>query len=65
MNPVITKMEHFMIIVNGFSSFAIVVKSYNLNVVGFLDTPLQCNKFTAKAISWFIPKRMVRCTCIP
>ena len=38
MNPVITKMEHFVIIVNDFKSFAIVAKSSILNVVGFLNS---------------------------
>ena len=59
MNPVITKMEHFAIIVNGFYPFAIVAKSSILNVVGFLDPPLHCNKFAAKAVGSFKPKRMV------
>ena len=47
MNPVITKMEDFTIIVNGFSPFAIATKSSILNSVGFLDPSLHCNKFTA------------------
>ena len=65
-NPaVITKMEHFAILVNDFQLFAIVAKSSILNVVGFLDPPLPCNKFAAKAVSWFKPKRMVWCICIP
>ena len=38
MNPVITKMEHFVIIVNSFKPFAIVAKSSILNVVGFLNS---------------------------
>ena len=52
MNPVITKMEHFAI-------------NDVLNVVGLLDPPLHCNKFTAKAVSWFKPERMVIYTCVP
>ena len=35
------------------------------SIVGFLDPPLYCNKFAAKAVSWFKPKRMVMYTCIP
>ena len=62
MNPLITNMEHFAIIVNGFYPFAIVAKSSILNVVGFLDPPLHCNKFAAKGIGWFKPKRMVMYT---
>ena len=50
MNPFITKMECFPIIVNNFSLFAIVAKSSILNVVWFLDPPLPCNKFVAKAV---------------
>ena len=65
MNPVITKMEQFTIIVNCFQPFAIVVKTSILNVVGFLDLPLHCNKFAAKAVSRFKPKRIVMYTCIP
>ena len=65
MNLVITKMEHFAVIVNDFYPFAIVAKSSILNVVGFLDPPLHCNKFAAKAVGWFKPKRMVMYTCIP
>ena len=57
MNPVITKMEHFTIIVNGFYPFAIVAKSSILNVVEFLDPPLQCNKFALKAVGWFKSKK--------
>ena len=30
----------------------------------FLDPPLNCNKFTAKLVSWFKPKRIVIHTCI-
>ena len=52
MNPVITKMEHFMIIVKFFYLFAIVGKSSILNVVGFQGPPLHCNKFAAKAVGW-------------
>ena len=48
MNPVITKMEHFPIIVNDFCSLAIIVKSPIFNVMGFLDEPLLCDKFAAK-----------------
>ena len=43
MNPVITKMEHFVVIVNSFQPFAIVAKSSILNIVGFLT----------KAVGWF------------
>ena len=59
MNPVITKMEHFAIIVNDFCLVANVAKSSILNIVDFLDPPLHCNKFASKTVSWFIPKRMV------
>ena len=52
MNPAITKMEHFVIIDNGFYLFAIVAKSSILNVVGFQGPPLHCNKFAAKAVGW-------------
>ena len=62
MNPVITMMEHFMIIVNSFELFAIAAKSFILNVVRFLDPPLHCNKFAAKTVGWFKPKRMVMYT---
>ena len=65
MNPVITKMEHFAIIVNGFSLFAIDAKGSILNVVGFLELPLHCNKFAAKAVGWFNPKRIVTYECMP
>ena len=47
-------MELFTIIVNSFWPFAIVAKSSILNIVGFLDPPLHCNKFAAKAVSWFV-----------
>ena len=53
MNPVITKMEHFAVIVNSFQPFAIVAKSSILNIVGFLDPPLHCNKLATKAVGWF------------
>ena len=39
MNPAITKMEHFTIKVNGDQPFAIVAKSFILNVMGLLDPP--------------------------
>ena len=39
MNPVITKMDLFAIIVNGVQPFANAAKSYILNVEGFLDPP--------------------------
>ena len=65
MNPEITKMEHFTIIVNSIWPFAIVAKSFILNAVRFLDTPLHCNKSAPKAVGWFKPGRMVMCTCIP
>ena len=61
--PVITEMELFAIIVNSFWPFAIVAKSSILNVVGFLDPPLHCNKFAAK-VSWFKHKRIIIYTCI-
>ena len=59
MNPEITKMEHFTIIVNSTWPFAIVAKSFILNAVRFLDTPLHCNKSAPKAVGWFKPERMV------
>ena len=62
MNPVITKMEHFQIIVNNVQPLAIVAKSFSLNVVGFMNLPL--HKFAAKAVSWFKPETMVMYTCI-
>ena len=65
MNHAITKMEHFAIIVNGVYPFAIVASGSILNVVGFLNPPLHCNKFAAKAVGWFKPKRMVIYTCAP
>ena len=65
MNPVITKMMDFVIIVNGFQLFAIVPKSSILNVVGFLDPLLLCNKFAAEVAGWFKSKRMVMYTFIP
>ena len=65
MNPVITMMEYFAIIVNGFQLFAIVAKRSILNAARFLDPPLHCNKFAAKAAGWFKPKRMVMYTRIP
>ena len=65
MNPVITKMEHFAIIVNHFYPFATVAKSSILNVVGFLHSHLDCNKFAAKLVSWLKTKRMVMYTCTP
>ena len=58
MNPVITKMKHFGIIANGFYSFAIVAKSFHFKFCGFLDPPMHCNKFAAKAVGWFKPNRM-------
>ena len=33
-----------------------------LNVVEFLDPSLHCNKFAAKAVGWFKPRRMVMYT---
>ena len=51
MKPVITNMEHFVIIVNGVQPFAIVTKSFILNVAGFLDPPLHCNN-AAKAVDY-------------
>ena len=59
MIPVITKIEHFAIIVNVLQPFANVAKSSILNVLGFLDPLLHCNKFAAKAVDWFKPERMV------
>ena len=64
MNPVITKIEHFAIIVKSFQPFAMVAKSSIINVVGFLDPALHCNKFDAKAVIWFKPKTMVMYACI-
>ena len=61
---VTTKMEHFAIIANSYQPFAIVAKSSILNVARFLDPPLHCNKFAAKAVGWFKPKRMVMYTSI-
>ena len=58
-------MEQFTIIVNWVLSFAIVAKTSILNVARFLDLPLHCNKFAAKAVSLFKPKMMVMYTCIP
>ena len=62
MNPVITNMKDFAIIVNSFQLLTIVAKNSILNVAGFLDLPLYCNKLLysqAKALSWFIkPKSM-------
>ena len=62
MNPVITNMKDFAIIVNSFQLLTIVAKNFILNVAGFLDLPLYCNKLLysqAKTLSWFIkPKSM-------
>ena len=55
MSPVITKIEHFAIIVNDFQPFAIVAKNFTFNVVPFLDPALHCNKSDAKAVGWFKP----------
>ena len=63
MNQAITKMGHFLIIVNSFKLFTIVAKSSILNVEGFLDLPLQCYKFAAKVIGWFKSKWIVIYTC--
>ena len=57
-NPVITQMQHLTIIVNSFWMFAVVAKSPILNVVGFLDPSLDCDRFAAKAVGWFKPKRI-------
>ena len=57
--PCHIKMENFTIILNNFQAFAIVSKRSILNVVGFLDPPLHCNKFAAKAVGWFKPKKDV------
>ena len=65
MNPVITKIEHFAVILNNFYPFGIVAKSSILNVVRFLGPLLHCNKVAAKAVGWFKPKRKVIYTCIP
>ena len=46
MNPTITKMERFAIVVNDFEPFTIAAKKSTLTVVGFLDPALHCNKFT-------------------
>ena len=67
MNPSITNMKHFAIIVNGFWPFVIVGKNSILNVAGFLDPPLHCHKFAcspAKALGWFKPKRIVIHVCL-
>ena len=63
MNPAITKMDHFAMIVNNFYSITIVAKSSILNV-GFLDPPLHYNKFAAKAVDWFKPNRLIMYTWI-
>ena len=65
MNPAITKMEHFAIIVNGFQPFEIVAKSSILNFVGFLGPPLHFNKFALKAVGCFKPERIFMYTYIP
>ena len=44
MNPVITKMKCFVIIVDDFLLLGIVTKSSILNVLEFLYPPLHCNK---------------------
>ena len=64
MNPVINKMEQFMIILNYLQAFPIVAKTSILNVVDFFNPPLHCNKFAAKAAGRFKTKRMVIYTCI-
>ena len=64
MNPVINKMEQFMIILNYVQAFPIVAKTSILNVVDFFNPPLHCNKFAAKAVGRFRSKRMVTYTCI-
>ena len=56
MKPAITKMGHFPVILNSLQLFTIVAKSSVLNVVGFLDPPLNRNKYTAKVVSWFKSK---------
>ena len=55
--PCHIKIEYFTIILNSFQLFAVVAKISILNVVGFLDSPLHCNKFATKAVSWFKPKK--------
>ena len=50
-------------IVNNFYPFTIVAKSSILNV-GFLDPPLDYNKFAAKVVDWFKPKRLIMYTWI-
>ena len=54
--PSITKMGHFLVIVNCFQLFTIVTKSSVLNVVGFLDLPLHRSKSAAKVVGWFKSK---------
>ena len=48
MNPVITKMDYFAIIINSIQPFTIVAKGFILNVVGFLDPCLPRNKLLQK-----------------
>ena len=64
MNPVINKMEQFMIILNYLQAFPIVAKTSILNVVDFFNPPLHCNKFARKGAGRLKPKRMVTYTCI-
>ena len=53
-------IEHFAITVNSFFIFAIVAKSpIIVNAVGFLDSPLHCNKSAAKAVGCLKLKKMV------
>ena len=44
----ISKMEHFVIIVNGWKSLTIVTKSSILDVAAVLDPPLQLDKIKYK-----------------
>ena len=68
MNFTITKMEHFVVIVNGFEAFTVAAKSPMLTVAAFLDPALHSNKCLpcsiAKAVSWLRPKRIVIHACL-
>ena len=67
MNPTITKMEHFVIIINGFSPSQLLQRapSYLLWDSWIrLSTVINMICSIAKAVGWFKPERIVMHACL-
>ena len=61
MNPVTLRWSTLRLYLTAFSRLQLLQRLFAiLNVVGFVDPPLHCNKFAAKAVSWFKLKACVR-----